>query len=82
MTMKARKIRKLRNKISKKGYFENRWSEFAEKSRKWDRFNTFKCNSFFVGYDAAKRNQWIYNRYGKRDIRKCDYYRRKVTGDD
>lgn len=80
--MKARTIKKLRNKISQKGYYENRWAEFADKCKKWDSFNTFKCNSFFVGYNAAKLNKWIYKKFGKRDMAKCDYYRRKVTGED
>jgi hypothetical protein len=80
--MKAKTIKKLRNKISKKGYYEKRWSVFADKCREWDRFNDFKCNSFFVGEHAAKRNQWMYDKYGRRDMAKCDYYRRKVTGEE
>lgn len=80
--MKAKTVKKLREKISKKGYYEKRWEKFANKCKQWTRFNKFKCDSFFVGDDAAKRNQWIYNKYAKRDIGKCDYYRRKVTGED
>lgn len=77
--MKARTIRRLRKKISKKGYYEDRWEMFAEKCKQWKRFERWECNSFFVGYEAAERNRWIYNTEGKRDMAKCDYYRRKVT---
>ena len=80
--MKAKTIKKLREKISKKGYYEKRWEKFANKCTQWTRFYKFKYNSFFVGDDAEKRNQWVYNKYAKRDIGKCDYYRRKVTGED
>lgn len=80
--MKAKTIKKLRKIISQKGYYEKRWEKFADKCKKWESFNKFKCNSFFVGSDAAKRNQWVYNKYGKRDMGKCDYYRRIVTEED
>lgn len=78
--MNARTIRRLRKKISKKGYYEERWEEFAKKCKQWERFHRWECNSFFVGYEAARRNNWIYKKEGERDMKKCDYYRKKVTG--
>lgn len=76
--MKAKTIRKLRKKISQKGYYEERWDIYAEKCRQWERFNRWQCNSFFVGFEKAERNQYIYDTEGSRDIKKCNYYRRKV----
>ena len=80
--MKAIIIRKLRNEISKKGYYEKRWEMYSEKCKQWERFERWECNSFFVGFQKAERNQYIYDTKGMRDIRKCDYYKRKVTGKD
>lgn len=80
--MKARTIRRLRKEISKKGYYEKRWRKFAEECKRWDRFNTFECNSFFVGENKAQLNQWIYDKHAEKAMKKCDYYRRKVTGEE
>lgn len=80
--MKAKTIRKLRNKISQKGYYEKRWEMYAEKCHQWKRFDRWECNDFFVGCQKAERNQYIYNTQGLRDMRKCDYYSRKVKGNE
>lgn len=82
MIMNAKKIKRLRKKISQKGYYEKRWNIYAEKCRKWNSFNRWECNSFFVGFEKAERNQYIYDTKGMRDIRKCDYYRRKVKKEE
>lgn len=80
--MKAKTIKKLRKKISQKGYYERRWDLYSVKCKKWESFNRWECNSFFVGSQRAERNQYIYDTEGLRDIRKCEYYRRKVKGKD
>lgn len=78
--MNARTIRRLRKKISKKGYYEERWEMFAEECDQWDKFKTFECNSCIVGVYKSQINLWIYYRHAEKAIKKCDYYRRKVTG--
>ena len=51
--MNAKGIKRLRKKISQKGYYEKRWDMYAEKCKQWNSFNRWKCNSFFVGCEKA-----------------------------
>lgn len=76
--MKKKQIAKLRKKISEKGYYEKRWDTYSRKCEKWNDFWRWKCRPFFVGDERADRNQYEYNKYGLREMRKCRWYEKKV----
>lgn len=57
--MKARKIKRLRGKIAKNGYFLSRYKDLAEQVERWKRFYDFKCNRFFVGSELEEYNTQI-----------------------
>lgn len=76
--MKAKRIRKLRNKILSDGYYEKRWDKLSQQCRYWDSFNTFECSSFFRGEERARFNQYLYDKTAPRLNRKSDYYYRKI----
>lgn len=76
--MNRNQIKKLRKKISKKGYWDERWDLYSKKCKEWNDFWRWECRSFFVGEERARRNQYKYNKFGERDIKKCYYYERKA----
>lgn len=76
--MKARTIKKLRKKISKKGYYKKRLDVLTVKLEYWNIFNTFKCDSFFVGSARANYNQLIYDANQPRLSQKADWYLDKI----
>lgn len=76
--MKARKIKRLRGKIAKNGYFLSRYKDLAEQVERWKRFYDFKCNSFFVGSELEEYNTQIYEANAPRVKRKAAWYKKRL----
>lgn len=76
--MKARKIKRLRRKIAKNGYFLSRYKDLAEQVERWKRFYDFKCNRFFVGSELEEYNTQIYEANAPRIERKAAWYKKRL----
>ena len=79
--MKARTIKRLRKIISKKGYYEKRLKRISDLLEYWHNFHTFKCDSFFVGYEKAEYNIRIYRANALRLQSKYEWYCKKTIDD-
>lgn len=75
--MKARKIRKAREKIKEKRYINRRINKLKERLTNWRRFEQFECSSFFRGREVAELNQKIYDKYQTREANKLEWYLKK-----
>jgi len=75
--MKASKIKKLRKIISKQGYYEKRLEQISDLLAYWHHFHTFKCDSFFVGYEKAEYNMRKYKANSLRLRSKYEWYCKK-----
>ena len=76
--MKARTIKMLRKVISKQGYYEKRSKRISDLLEYWHHFHTFKCDSFFVGYEKAEYNIEIYKANALRLRSKYEWYCKKT----
>ena len=76
--MKARKIKRLRGKIAKNGYFLSRYKDLAEQVKRWERFYYFRCNAYFVGRELEEYNKQIYEANAPRVERKAAWYKKRL----
>ena len=76
--MKARKIKRLRRKIAKKGYFLSRYKDLAEQVKRWRSFYYFRCDGFFVGSELEEYNKQIYEANAPRVERKAAWYKKRL----
>lgn len=79
--MKASKFKKLRKIISKQGYYEKRLECISDLLAYWHHFHTFKCDSFFVGWEKAEYNMRIYKANALRLRSKYEWYCKKDVND-
>ena len=79
--MKASKFKKLRKVISKQGYYEKRLEQISDLLAYWNHFHTFKCDSFFVGYEKAEYNMRKYKANSLRLRSKYEWYCKKDIND-
>lgn len=77
--MKARQIRKLRRRISSKGYYQERLDYWLNKCSQMHTFYKFECNEFFRGHKVASHNIGVYNREMPRIEAQIDWYERKIN---
>ncbi len=76
--MKARTIKRLRKKISEKGYYKRRLNDLTLQLENWHNFEINECSSSFVGYERAKYNQLNYDAHQPRLAKKVDWYFSKI----
>ena len=76
--MKARKIKKIRKKISTPGYWEERWNFWSKKSKELNTFYKFECSTTFSGDERAEYNYYIYKRDRDRVCAQCKWYKEKT----
>lgn len=75
--MKARRIKRLRKKIAKKGYYFSRYKNLAEELSRWKRFEKFECSPHFVGRELSLLNTKIYEANAPRLMRKARWYKER-----
>ena len=76
--MKARKIKRLRRKIAKNGYFFSRYKDLEEQVRRWERFYYFRCNYNFANREFKEYNKQIYEANAPRVERKAAWYKKRL----
>ena len=79
--MKARTIKRLRNLISKEGYYDKRIKRISDLLEYWNNFRDFECDSFFVGYEKAEYNLRRYTDNALRLNSKYKWYCKKAVDD-
>lgn len=76
--MKARTIAKCRKKIQSDNYIERRMFKLAVRCERWSHFCMFECDKLYVGEEMAYLNNAKYQKYGMRDKRKFEWYKKKL----
>ena len=77
--MKAKQIKKLRKKISKKGYYFDKWGYWAWMDSELETFLKFNCHYLSKN---SERNKHIYNKKIGRVKAQCNWYKKKAIGNE